>query len=153
YNDTSPIVSVKTSVVVSASAEAELQVTPPTLAAGTPLSITVIDLDLNLDSGLVDSAQVAVTSSSPSEGAEVIRIVETSPASGTFTATLATFIGDALAAPNDASGTFTATLATFIGDAFAAPNDGAMDANAGDTFNVTYFERAPIASRTVRVRA
>ena len=104
-------------------------VSPGQLAAGTPLSITVIDLDLNVDPGGVDAAEVTVASSAAGEGVEVLTLTETSPSSGTFTAVLQTAVGSSL----------------------AAAGDGGMDANAGDSIVVTYNERAPTAARTVTV--
>ena len=120
YADDSPACNVSEVVRVVSSTAAEVY-TPQSIPSGTPVFITIIDQDLNLDSARVDSTETTIASNNRDQQDEVVGLLETSPSSGTFTG----------------------LIATYQGVAHAPRNDGALDANPGDVLTVTYREEAP----------
>eukprot|EP00961_Rhodomonas_salina_P146184 1967819-Rhodomonas_salina.1 len=124
YQDLSPTVMVQDSREVLASDPGTLYTSPLQLPSGTLFSITIVDQDLNLDSSVIDYAEVRVTSSDAIQQPEAVQLAESSPASGTFTG----------------------LLETTQGSASQAENDGRIDANPGDVLRVEYFEQSPIGT-------
>lgn len=121
YNDTSPEIQVSVSKVVTPSDSGQLFTSPATLPAGTVLSVTLIDSDLNEDPTRIDTAEVSVVSSNPLEGAETLTLTETAPATGLFVGSLQTRLQ--------------------FGN--SVENDAFMRVSGGDTIIVSYQDAAP----------
>ena len=123
YLDDSPSMNVSSNIHVLSSTAGKLY-TPPGILSGTPLLITVVDLDLNLDSSQIEESSVKVSSSNMQQSEESITLLETSPSSGTFTA----------------------RVSIHEGAAHASSGDLALDSSPGDVLTVTYQELAPARS-------
>jgi hypothetical protein len=120
YLDNSPLMNVSFDIHVLSSTSGKLYC-PQDIKSGTPLLITLIDLDLNLDSSTIEESFVNISSSNVQQSEEKITLLETSPSSGTFTA----------------------RVPLRQGAAHASSNDLALDSRPGDILAVTYEEAAP----------
>eukprot|EP00961_Rhodomonas_salina_P299508 3938985-Rhodomonas_salina.5 len=100
----------------------EVTATPTLIGAGTPLRITVFDVDLNFNDNTADSTDVLVTTSKIGEGSERVLLVETGGSTGRFTGSLDTM------------------RTALLGE----QDDGTMNVLAGHTITITYSDGSPV---------
>ncbi len=134
YNDAAnasgvPATSTATTLVVAGGVTGTLAATTPILPGDT-VTLTLTDADLNTNSSVVESVALTTTNTGTGE-TEIRTCTETGPATGVFTA----------------------TVATVLGTTAGTNNDGVFNVQAGDVLGTLYLDARTASGGTATISA